>query len=192
MQQDCKLSTSLPMSRLSHSLSLLSFFPTPPPSPSSILVSLITIQQTAAVESTERWHTIPQSWNRQHTPPLTLMPPTPPHLLSSKLFSMATWLWRRQTHHFTAHKLQVAVYSHNLQAAPHHLVPHPLPLSNVLQKTGRWMKRKHHDTCIPQKNLSLPSHTNNLFNNFLFSLHTPHHHHAYSSSSLTFIQALLL
>lgn len=57
-------STSLPMSRFPHSLSvsLQSFFLslslppslTPPPSPSSILVSLITIQQTAAVESAER------------------------------------------------------------------------------------------------------------------------------------------
>lgn len=55
-------STSLPMSRFPHSLCLFAIFLfvslppslTPPPSPSSILVSLITIQQTAAVESAER------------------------------------------------------------------------------------------------------------------------------------------
>lgn len=67
------------MSRHPHSLSRhLSAFilslslPPSSPSPSSILVSLITIQQTAAVQSAERWHTIPQSWNRQHTPSLPL------------------------------------------------------------------------------------------------------------------------
>lgn len=85
-------STSLPMSCLpvSFSLSTLFLSLSPPPSPSSVLVSLITIQQTAAVESAERWHTIPQSWNVQ-THHLSLSPP-PPFSVSSRLYSQLVTL----------------------------------------------------------------------------------------------------
>lgn len=83
MQQDRQLgipplSPCLAFLTRSLSESLLSFFLSSPP---SIPVSLITIQQTAAVESAERWHTIPQSWNRRHTLPVSPLP------LSHFLFS---------------------------------------------------------------------------------------------------------
>lgn len=101
MQQDCQPGIPPPhVSVSSLSLSLLSFLfsLTPPPSPSSILVSLITIQQTAAVESAKRWHTIPQSWNSHaHTHThlslsLSFLPIN--SFLSSKLFDMAACQYR--------------------------------------------------------------------------------------------------
>ncbi|MEQ2226437.1 hypothetical protein ILYODFUR_027444 [Ilyodon furcidens] len=102
MQQDCQLGIpppsshlaililSLPLCRLSFYLSSSLPLPSPPPSP-SILVSLITIQQTAAEESAEMTHnTLKQE--PAHTPPL--------HLPPSDLFSVAAAdSSTRHTHH---------------------------------------------------------------------------------------------
>lgn len=107
-------STSLPMSCLPHSVSLLSFFfslslsLSPPPSFSTILVSLITIQQTVAVESAERDDTqyLKAGTGKHH---LFLSPP-PSILLPFSAWSFSLWL----VLHSSTDTAKSSLYVHSL------------------------------------------------------------------------------